>query len=102
MGSSREDLISFPADARRAAGYQLEQVQRGEAPHDWKPMAAIGPGVREIRIREPSGAFRVIYLASRAEGIYMLHSFQKKTQKTLRQDLELAKSRFKAIPRSQE
>jgi hypothetical protein len=67
MGSSKDDLIAFPADARREAGYQLESVQRGVEPQDWKPMSSVGPGVREIRIREPSGAFRVMYLATRPE-----------------------------------
>ena len=61
-GSSRSDVEAFPADARREAGYQLFQVQIGEAPSDWKPMTSIGPGVREIRIRQASGAYRVIYL----------------------------------------
>lgn len=98
MGDSKEDLIAFPADARREAGYQLEKVQRGEVPQDWKPMGSVGSGVREIRIREASGAYRVIYLATRPEGIYVLHCFQKKTQKTSRGDLNLAQSRFKAIP----
>jgi len=97
MGSSKEDLIAFPGEARRDAGYQLERVQRGNVPEDWKPMSDIGPGVREIRIRESSGAFRVIYLATRPEGIYVLHCFQKKTQQTSRQDLALAKTRFKAV-----
>lgn len=100
MGSSREDLIAFPADARREAGYQLEKLQHGDEPRDWKPMATVGPGVREIRIHESSGAFRVIYLAARPEGIYVLHCFQKKTQKTSRRDLELAERRFKALPPS--
>lgn len=98
MGSSKDDLIDFPADARREAGYQLESVQRGDEPQDWKPMTSVGPGVREIRIREASGAFRVIYLATRSEAIYVLHCFQKKSQKTSRQDLDLAKARFKAVP----
>ncbi len=100
MGSSREDLIGFPGDARRAAGYQLDQVQRGNEPQDWKPMVSIGSGVREIRIREASGAYRVIYLATRADAVYVLHSFQKKTQKTSLHDLELTKSRFRAVPKS--
>jgi phage-related protein len=97
MGSSKDDLIAFPADARREAGYQLENVQRGEEPQDWKPMSSIGPGVREIRIRETSGAFRVVYLATRPEAIYVLHCFQKKSQQTSRQDLALAKARLKAL-----
>lgn len=98
MGSSKDDLIAFPADAMREAGYQLESVQRGDEPHDWKPMASVGPGVREIRIREPSGAFRVMYLATRPEAVYVLHCFQKKSQQTSRQDLALAKARLKAVP----
>jgi phage-related protein len=97
MGSSREDLRTFPRQARREMGYQLESVQVGVDPDDWKPMSIVGSGVREIRVRESSGAFRCIYLATRPEGIYVLHCFQKKTQKTSRQDLDLAARRFKAI-----
>jgi phage-related protein len=97
MGSSREDLRAFPREARREIGYQLEHVQEGVAPDDWKPMSAVGPGVREIRVQESSGAFRCIYLAKRPEGIYVLHCFQKKTRKTSRLDLHLAERRFKAI-----
>jgi phage-related protein len=97
MGDSKDGLVGFPDDARREAGYQLDRVQRAEEPSDWKPMSSIGPGVSEIRIRDVSGAFRVVYLATRPEGIYVLHCFQKKTRKTARRDLELARSRFKAI-----
>lgn len=99
MGSSLADLRGFPVDARREAGYQLDQVQRGEEPEDWKPMRIVGQGAREIRIHEESGAFRVIYLATRPEGIYVLHCFQKKTQKISRRDVQLAVQRFEAIPR---
>jgi phage-related protein len=73
-------------------------VQRGDEPQDWKPMSSVGPGVREIRIREPSGAFRVMYLATRPEAVYVLHCFQKKSQQTSLQDLALAKARLKAVP----
>jgi phage-related protein len=97
MGNSKEDLRDFPGEARREVGYQLEHVQEGMDPDDWKPMPAVGAGVREIRVRESSGAFRCIYLATRPEGIYVLHCFQKKTQKTSQQDLELAQRRFKSI-----
>ena len=97
MGGSRDDLKAFPREARREIGYQLEHVQEGVDPDDWKPMSKVGPGVREIRIQESSGAFRYIYLSKRPEGIYVLHCFQKKTQKTSRQDLDLAEKRFKAI-----
>jgi len=97
MGSSKEDLRDFPEEARRQVGYQLEHVQEGVDPDDWKPMPAVGSGVREIRVRESSGAFRCIYLATRPEGVYVLHCFQKKTQKTSQQDLDLARRRFKSL-----
>jgi phage-related protein len=97
MGSSKEDLRDFPEEARRQVGYQLEHVQEGVDPDDWKPMPTVGSGVREIRVRESSGAFRCIYLATRPEGVYVLHCFQKKTQKTSQQDLDLARRRFKSL-----
>lgn len=100
MGGSREDLRRFPDDARRDAGYALGKVQRGEDPPDWKPMSTVGPGVREVRLHEDSGEFRVIYLATRPEGVYVLHCFQKKTQKTSQRDLALAMRRYRAIPRT--
>lgn len=98
-GSSYEDLRAFPLNARQDAAYQLDRVQRGLEPSDWKPMTTVGRGVREIRIREDDGAFRVIYVASLGESIYVLHAFQKKSQKTSAKDLNLAKTRFKAIER---
>ena len=99
-GSSYADLCAFLKEARHDAGYQLERVQAGEEPADWKPMPSIGQGVREIRIHEQSGEFRVIYLATRPEAVYVLHGFQKRSQKTSRTDLALAIKRFKTIPRS--
>lgn len=99
QGSSFSDLCNFPDDARRAAGYQLDKVQRGLEPDDWKPMPTVGRGVREIRIREASGAFRVIYVTTIGDSIHVLHAFQKKTQQTRQRDIKLAQERFKAIER---
>jgi phage-related protein len=96
-GSSRVDLDSFPESARSEAGYQLYLVQKGSDPDDWKPMSTVGPGVREIRIRDEAGAFRVIYVATFAEAVYVLHCFQKKTQQTRKQDIELAQRRYKEL-----
>lgn len=95
LGSSRADVRAFPEDARIDAGWQLELVQRGEDPEDWKPMPTIGPGVREIRIREASGAFRVVYLATLEDRVLVLHAFQKKTQATPKKDIDLAIQRLK-------
>lgn len=98
-GSSRKDLTAFPDEAKRAAGYQLMLVQAGSEPEDWKPMQGIGQGVQEIRIRKSSGAYRVIYVAKFEEAVYVLHAFQKKTQKTAQSDIELARERFKEVVR---
>lgn len=61
-------------------------------------MPSIGTGVREIRVRDSSGAFRTIYLATRPEAIYVLHCFGKKTSKTARHDVELARQRLARVP----
>lgn len=99
IGSSLDDLRAFPDRPRHDAGFQLERVQRGLDPDDWKPMQTIGPGVREIRVRDASGAFRVVYVAAFAEAVYVLHAFTKKTQRTSQRDLALAQSRFKELKR---
>jgi phage-related protein len=96
-GSALDDLRAFPNAARREAGYQLDQVQHGRDPDDWKPMNTIGRGVREIRIRDATGAFRVIYVAKFEDAVYVLHCFQKKTQKTSRVDLNLAAQRYRDL-----
>ena len=90
LGGSLDDLRGFPADARREAGYQLDRVQRGLDPDDWRPMPAIGAGVRER-----AGAFRVIYVATLADVVYVLHAFQKKTRQTAKRDVDLPASRLR-------
>jgi phage-related protein len=96
-GSALEDLRAFPAVVRREAGHQLDQVQNGHEPDDWKPMQTVGQGVREIRIRDAAGTFRVIYVAKLADAVYVLHCFQKKTQKTAKSDLDLAAKRYRDV-----
>lgn len=97
VGTALDDLRAFPETARREAGYQIDKVQHGEVPDDWKPMSTIGAGVKEIRIRDVSGAFRVIYLAKLADAVYVLHCFQKKSERTGEADIRLARQRFKAL-----
>lgn len=99
LGSSRSTLKSFPEDVMDEMGHQLFRLQCGLEPDDWKPMASIGPGVCEIRVRNSAGAFRVVYLANRPARIYVLHCFQKKSRKTARQDVDTAIRRLKSIPR---
>ena len=97
IGSSYADLLAFPADARREAGFQLGKVQAGLNPDDWKPFGDVGAGVREIRIREASGAFRVMYVAKFEDAVYVLHCFQKKSQATAKHDKDLTAARFRAV-----
>ena len=96
-GSSLDDLRAFPLSVKREAGHQLDQVQNGEEPDDWKPMNNVGRGVKEIRIRDSAGAFRVIYVAKFADAIYVLHCFQKKTAKTSKADVDLAAKRYREL-----
>ncbi|MCB1055437.1 MAG: type II toxin-antitoxin system RelE/ParE family toxin [Acidobacteria bacterium] len=93
LGTSLADVRAFPEEARRSAGYQLRRLQMGLTPTDWKPMTTVGSGVAEIRLRGQQ-EHRVLYIAKFDEGIYILHAFEKKTQKTRRTDLELARRRL--------
>jgi len=96
LGDSLGVIAGFPDDARQTAGYQIGRLQQGKDPDDWKPIATIAPNVREIRIRESSGAFRVIYQATLPEAVVILSAFQKKTQKTPQREIEKARARLSA------
>ena len=101
IGTALDDLRAFPEIARREAGCQVDKVQHGETPDDWKPMTGIGSGVKEIRIQDATGAFRVIYLAKLADAVYVLHCFQKKSEQTSEADIRLARKRFKELTKDQ-
>ncbi len=98
-GSALGDLRAFPQAARREAGFLLDRIQCGLEPENWKPMSGIGAGVREIRIADAGGAFRVIYVAKFAAAVYVLHCFQKKTQRTRVSDIALATRRYRELVR---
>ena len=87
----------FPDEPRRETGYQLERVQAGKEPADWKPMPSVGLGVNEIRVRDGGDAFRVIYVARFSEAVYVLHAFQKAARKTPKPDFDLARRRFREL-----
>lgn len=96
LGNSYKDILSFPKEAKKELGFNLDRVQRGEEPIDWKPMKSIGIGVKEIRIHI-GDEYRVIYLASYPEAVYILHAFKKKTRRTAKNDINLAKERLKMV-----
>lgn len=94
LGSARKDLRAFPAGARRRAGHELDLIQQGLDATDAKPMPSVGEGVYEIRVRS-EGAYRVFYAAKFAEGVVVVHAFQKKTRRTAALDIETGASRFR-------
>lgn len=97
IDSSLDELRAFPEEARTASGYQLDLVHQRLEPDDWKPFASVGQGAREIRIRGNDGIFRIMYVAKFEEAVYVLHCFQKKTQKTSQSDVELARNRYRRL-----
>lgn len=101
LGDSLKRLREFPEDARQDAGYQIDKVQHGEQPDDFKPMPSIGKGVEEIRLWNDSGTYRVVYTARLADAVYVLHAFQKKTQATSRKDIDTARERYAQLMKEQ-
>ena len=96
VSSSRDDLSNFPSSARRRVGFELRAIQRGEPPTDFKPMPSIGSGVMEIRVNI-GDAYRIFYVTKFEEGVYVLHAFQKKTQRTSKRDIQLGQQRYKIM-----
>ncbi|HAI6830294.1 TPA: type II toxin-antitoxin system RelE/ParE family toxin [Escherichia coli] len=97
LDTSLDDLRAFPESSRQEIGYQLDRIQQGLNPYDWKPFSTIGLGVREIRTRDADGLYRVMYVAKFEEAVYVLHCFQKKTRTTSQSDIDLAKRRYKEL-----
>ena len=99
-GTSFDDLMSFPEDARQSAGFQLGRLQQGLEATDWKPLSGLGKrvtGVKEIRVWAADGTYRVVYVAKFSDAINVLHSFEKKTQQTSRKDIAVIVKRYKEI-----
>ena len=59
-------------------------------------METVGAGVREIRIHAETG-YRVLYVAKFSEAVYVLHGFDKKTQRTPKTDIDLARKRYREL-----
>lgn len=97
LGASLEDLRKLPDGVKSEVGLDLYFVQCGMPPRDWKPIPEVGAGVREIRNRTSDGAFRTLYVVEKADEVYVLHVFQKKTQKTPAKDIAKGRQRLKLI-----
>jgi phage-related protein len=99
LGDSLKRLREFLVDARRDAGYQLDRIQHGLQPDDFKALPGLGPGIEELRVWDGQGTYRVIYVARLKEAVYVLHAFRKKSQKTSQSDLDVAAQRFALLRR---
>jgi phage-related protein len=105
VARAHDELADFPREARHAAGLNLRQVQKGEAPQDWKAMERVGQGAREIRIRTHEGGtvqHRVIYVAKFEEAVYVLHAFRKTTEATSQHNVEVARARYAQMLRERQ
>lgn len=100
VGGSGDDLRDFPEVARQRTGYQLFLIQRGLDPTDWKPMVSVGPGCREIRVRAEGNAYRILYVTTIGNAVFVLHCFEKKTRQTSKSDIDLAKQRYRLATES--
>ncbi len=96
LGDARDRVRAFPDDARKLVGFQLWRVQRGLEPNDWKPMPGVGLGVQEIRIHTGT-EHRVLYVEKFAEAVYILHAFEKRTRRTVKDELDLARQRLRLL-----
>lgn len=101
LGNALACLREFPEGAKQDAGYQLDKVQRGMQPDDFKPMPTVGRGVEELRVWDETGTYRVIYLARLNDAVYVLHAFQKKAESTPKRDIDIAKTRYAELMRGQ-
>jgi phage-related protein len=99
--SSRHSLKAFTNEAPYQAGSELLRVQQGKHPSDWRPMPGFGAGAIEIRIHVPF-EHRIGYVAKFKEAIYVLHCFEKRTQKTRKRDIEYARSAYAEMERYRE
>lgn len=99
LGNSLKELKSFPKSIISDIGFQLDLVQRGLPPADSKPLKTVAPGVSEIREKDRSGTYRLVYIATLPDAVYILCAFKKTTQQTPTAMLDLARERMKEIPR---
>jgi len=96
LGDSLGQVREFAPEARARVGFELWEVQQGNEPTDWKPMPAVGPGAKEIRVHA-KGEYRVLYVTKFADAVYVLHAFGKKTQQTPKRDIDLAAARYREL-----
>ena len=89
-----DELLSFPKPIVKVIGYQLGRVEAGLEPDRWEWFATVGEGVRQLGVKDATAWYRTMYVTSFPEAIYVLHCFQKKTDKTPKRDIDIARARL--------
>ena len=98
VGDAKDVLSAFPQEVRGVFGYSLRRLQKGLLPDcDARRMESVGKGVWELKTADERAWYRVIYLTRIGDALYVLHAFEKSSRKTDQRDLEIAKSRLKAV-----
>lgn len=99
LGSSLKNLKEFSQGAKTDAGFELDKVQQGLEPSDFKTIPRVGKGTMELRVWDEDGTYRVLYVAKLQDAVYVLHCFKKTTQEISDADIDIAKKRYKTIAR---
>ena len=96
-GDSLQVIRRFPNPVRQDLGAELRRLQEGDRPLNSRPMPSIGARVFELKEQDERTWYRVIYLAKIRNRIHVLHCFEKKSAKTGKVDLTVAKARLKRV-----
>lgn len=96
--AAQKAIQGFPEGARKTLAFELELLIEGEDPTDFAPMPAVGKGVYEVRVWDDKRTFRAFYVTKYEEAVYVLHAFEKKTQKTPKKEIDIAKKRYRELP----
>lgn len=102
-GSSLDDIRSFPKPAKISLGRELDRLERGSMPSDFKPLKNLGKGITgvyEIRTREDGDIFRVAYVAKFGNDVVVLHCWQKKSEQTADSDKKTIVKRYQEFQRT--
>lgn len=95
LGTTRDDIREQRPVIRNEFGQHLLRVQLGLMPNNYKPIIAVGPGAYEIRVQDTDGIARLMYAAKFHDTICVLHVFSKKSQRTPKTDIDLARKRYR-------
>jgi phage-related protein len=99
LRACQREIEAFPEEVRGDLADALARLDAGlllSMPLS-RPMPSIGRGVHELRLRDPSGTYRVVYALIRRGTIHVLHAFKKTTRDTPAKNLELAKKRLMEV-----